>query len=369
MIDTIHNDLSALTDSGDEAEHIPTRPFTAPVKSQRKDYTNNLPMRPITSQGRRASTSFIPVERPRTAVPSDRLKFIEKKQSSENSIFSSSMSNAAHSSYRPSSAGRSDTFIEYRRQQHEKMMERKNSQSSNLSSNDGSFRDAAKDERRDGVDTSSANSSTGSSRKEQMQNDREIRRSILRQEMKAKREEMLKRTEYCRNSLKDLRDHLDEVDLNRHSIKRPIGILKNKIQDTTMTPAENKGEEVTLVEIKKLKGRLSELQNQEQQDKAFISEEKERVQHEEEQETERTNVAEEEKVISKPIKQQKRVQLNISSDVVEESEDYGSTYNSEEYDDTRSYYSDDTSHDESTMYGDTFDDANIGKSQCSWKVW
>lgn len=122
-------------------------------------------MRPITSQGRRASTSFIPVERPRTAVPSDRLKFIVQKQSSENSIFSSSMSNAARSSYRPSSAGRSDTFIEYRRQQHEKMMERKNSQSSNLSSNDGSFRDAAKDERRDGVETSSANSSTGSSRK------------------------------------------------------------------------------------------------------------------------------------------------------------------------------------------------------------
>lgn len=36
MIDTIHNDLSALTDSGDEAEHIPTRPVTAPVKSQKK---------------------------------------------------------------------------------------------------------------------------------------------------------------------------------------------------------------------------------------------------------------------------------------------------------------------------------------------
>ena len=72
---------------------------------------------------------------------------------------------------------------------------------------------------------------------------------------------------------------------------------------------------------------------------------------------------------AQPIKEQKRVQLNVSSDV-EESEDYGSTYdNSEEYDDTRSYYSDDASHDESTMYGDTFDDPNIGKSQCSWKLW
>ena len=89
----------------------------------------------------------------------------------------------------------------------------------------------------------------------------------------------------------------------------------------------------------------------------------------EEQGKEGTKVVEEEKVISKPAKEQKRVQINIPSDV-EESEDYGSTYeNSEEYDDTRSYYSDDATHDESTMYGDTFDDANIGKSQCSWKVW
>ena len=357
MIDTIANFLSALTDSGDEAEYMPSRPFTAPVKSQRKDL-NNLPIRPITSQGRRASTSFIPVERPRTAVPSDRLKFMEK-QSSENSLFSSSnISNAARSSYRPSSAGRSDIFIEYRRQQHEKMMERRNSQSSNLSSNGGSFRDAANDERDDVEKTSRPNSSTGSARREQMQNDREIRRSILRQEMKTKREEMMKRTEHCRNSLEDLRYQLDEVNLNHHSIKKPIGILKNKFQDTTMTPVENKGEEVTLVEIKKLKGRLSELQTEEQQDKAYNAEEKERVKREDELEKERTKA-----------KEQKRVQINISSDV-EESEDYGSTYNSEEYDDTRSYYSDDdASHDESTMYGDTFDDANIGKSQCSWQVW